>query len=66
MAEMTQAQKQAFDAAQARLLAREEQAAATPKQRVRTMAQGLTLGTADEMEARARSLTTGRPYEEAR
>lgn len=64
MAEMTQAQKQAFDAAQARLLAREEQAAATPKQRVRTMAQGLTLGTADEMEARVRSLTTGRPYEE--
>ena len=64
MAEMTPAQKQAFDAAQARLLAREEQVAATPKQRVRTMAQGLTLGTADEMEARARSLTTGRPYEE--
>ncbi len=64
MAEMTQAQKQAFDAAQARLLTREEQTAATPKQRVRAMAQGLTLGTADEMEARARSLTTGRPYEE--
>ena len=64
MAEMTQAQQQAFDAARTRLLAREEQAAATPKQRVRTMAQGLTLGTADEMEARARSLTTGRPYEE--
>ena len=64
MAEMTQAQQQAFDAAQARLFAAEEKTAATPKQRVRTMAQGLTLGTADEMEARVRSLTTGRPYEE--
>lgn len=35
-----------------------------PTQRVRAAAQGLTFGTADEIEARARSLATGRPYQE--
>lgn len=35
-----------------------------PTQRVRTAAQGLSFGTSDEIEARARSLFTGRPYEE--
>lgn len=35
-----------------------------PTQRVRTAAQGLTFGTADEIEARARALATGRPYQE--
>lgn len=35
-----------------------------PTQRVRAAAQGLTFGAADEIEARARSLATGRPYEE--
>jgi len=35
-----------------------------PTQRVRTAAQGLTFGTSDEIEARARSLFTGRPYDE--
>lgn len=64
MSEMTQPQQQAFNAAQARLLAREEKTAATPKQRGRTIAQGLTLGTADEMEARVSSLASGRPYQE--
>jgi hypothetical protein len=64
MANMTDDQQAAFTAALARSAAREAEVAATPKQRVRTMAQGLTLGTADEMEAMARSLTTGRPYAE--
>jgi len=36
----------------------------TPTQRTRTAAQGLTLGFADEIEARARSLATGRSYDE--
>ena len=35
-----------------------------PTQRVRAAAQGLTFGTADEIEARARALATGRPYQE--
>jgi len=35
-----------------------------PKQRIRSMGQGLTLGFADELEARAVSLASGRPYEE--
>ncbi len=35
-----------------------------PKQRTRAAAQGLTLGFADELEARAVSLASGRPYGE--
>lgn len=64
MAEMTPNQKRLFDAALERSQASQAKADATPKQRVRTMAQGLTLGTSDEMEAKARSFATGRPYEE--
>lgn len=37
---------------------------APPKERLRSMGQGLTLGFADELEARAVSLASGRPYEE--
>ena len=46
--------------------AKEAQAIAgyAPKQRVRTMAQGFTLGFADELEARAVALASGRPYDE--
>lgn len=40
------------------------QPAQEPRERTRTAAQGLTLGFSDEIEARARSLATGRPYEE--
>lgn len=39
--------------------------APAPTQRLRTMAQGLTLGAADEMEARLRSAITGETYEQA-
>jgi hypothetical protein len=35
-----------------------------PRERLRTLAQGATFGTADEIEARARSIATGRPYAE--
>jgi hypothetical protein len=55
MVEMTEAQRKAVEAARAR---RQEQAAAVeaaPRERVRTAAQGLTLGTADEAEAAARA-----------
>ena len=46
--------------------AKEAQAIAgyAPTQRVRSMAQGLTLGFADELEARAVALASGRPYDE--
>jgi hypothetical protein len=64
MGEMTDEQRAAFEAALARTRQQEATAAAVPTQRGRTAAQGLTLGFADEIEARARALTTGRPYEE--
>lgn len=64
MAELTAAQRAALEAARARSAARAEELAATPTQRVRTAAQGLTFGTADEIEARVRSIATGRPYQE--
>jgi hypothetical protein len=38
--------------------------APAPTQRLRATAQGLTLGSSDEIEARLRSAVTGRPYEE--
>lgn len=64
MAGMTDQQRAAYEAALSRT--QEEQATreAVPTQRTRTAAQGLTLGFADEIEARARSLATGRPYAE--
>lgn len=55
MVEMTEAQRKAVEAARAR---RQEQAAAieaAPRERFRTSMQGLTLGTADEIEAAARA-----------
>lgn len=64
MAEMTEAQRKAFEAALARSQAAAQKRGEVPTQRLRTAAQGLTFGTADEIEARARSLATGRPYEE--
>lgn len=54
--------------AQRAILEQVEQAIASsprvPTQRARAALQGLTFGTADEIEARARSLASGRPYEE--
>ena len=35
-----------------------------PKQRLRSMGQGLTLGFADELEARAVAVASGRQYED--
>ena len=64
MAEMTEAQRKAFEAMKARVEQRETARAEVPTQRLRTAAQGLTFGTADEIEARARSMATGRPYED--
>tara|TARA_R110001632_G_scaffold200477_1_gene323139 strand:- start:1745 stop:3637 length:1893 start_codon:yes stop_codon:yes gene_type:complete len=62
--EMTASQRAAFEAGLAEAARKNKKAAETPKQRVRTMAQGATFGFADELEARARSLATGRPYQE--
>ena len=64
MAEMTEAQKAAFEKMKARSAAREEKVAATPKQRTRAFSQGASLGTADEIEAYSRSFFEDRPYEE--
>lgn len=64
MAEMTEAQRRAFEAALARTKAQEQAREEVPTQRTRTAAQGLTFGTADEIEAFGVSLATGRPYEE--
>ena len=41
-----------------------QQVAPAPSQRLRSIAQGVTMGGADEMEARLRASVTGRPYEE--
>lgn len=58
------AQDAAILARELRQLMGGQQPAQEPRERTRTAAQGLTLGFADEIEARARSLATGRPYEE--
>lgn len=55
MGEMTEEQRKAVEAARAR---RQQEAAAVeaaPRERIRTAAQGLTLGTADEVEAASRA-----------
>jgi hypothetical protein len=64
MAEMTEAQRKAFEAALARSQVAEQQREQVPTQRRLAAFQGLSFGTADEIEARAISLYTGRPYEE--
>jgi hypothetical protein len=64
MAEMTEAQRKAFEAMKARVEAEQKKVEETPTQRTRTAAQGLTFGTSDEAEAYARSLFEDRPYEE--
>ena len=55
MVEMTEAQRKAVDAARARLQEQTAAVDAAPRERVRTAAQGLTLGAADEVEAAARA-----------
>lgn len=64
MADMTEAQRAAFEAALARTAAREKEVAETPKQRTRAFSQGASFGTADEIEAYSRSFFEDRPYEE--
>jgi len=65
MAEMTEKQRAAFEAALARSNAQEQKREEVPTQRIRTaLGQGMAFGAGDEIEARARSLATGRPYEE--
>lgn len=64
MAGMTEAQQKAFEDALARSKAKEETREAVPTQRGRAFSQGISFGTADEIEARAVSLATGRPYSE--
>lgn len=62
---MTEAQRKIFEDALARSEAEDQQRERVPTQRVRTaVGQGLGLGFGDEIEARAVSLATGRPYDE--
>lgn len=64
MVDMTEAQRKALAAARERRAKAAATQAAAPRERVRTAAQGLTLGLADEAEAGVRSLTSGRPYQD--
>lgn len=64
MAEMTEAQRKALEAARARAQEQQAKVEAAPRAPYRAAFQGLTLGTADEIEAAGRALVTGRPYEE--
>lgn len=64
MADMTPAQRAAYESALSISKERTAKKEAVPTQRTRTAAQGLTLGFADEIEARARALATGTPYED--
>jgi hypothetical protein len=64
MAKMTDRQRQLYESAVSKMREQEAKREATPKAQVRTAFQGLTFGTADEIEARAVSLATSRPYEE--
>lgn len=61
---MTPEQQAAYDAAMARTQQKQAERAAVPTERLRTVAQGATLGFSDEAEARVRALATGRPYQE--
>ncbi len=64
MADMTEAQRKALAAARERRAKAAATQAAAPRERVRTAAQGLTLGLADEAEAAARSAYSGTPYQD--
>lgn len=64
MVDMTEAQRKALDAARERRAKAAATQAAAPRERVRTAAQGLSLGLADEAEAAARSAYSGTPYQQ--
>lgn len=60
MSELTKRQRELIDIAEQRL----EETKNVPTQRLRALAQGISFNTTDELEARAISLVTGRPYDE--
>lgn len=65
MADLTEAQRKILERTLAKEEERQREQSLVPTQRTRTAMQGLTLGFADEIEARARALVTGETYEEA-
>lgn len=65
MADLTEAQRKILNRTLAKEEERQREQSLAPTQRTRTALQGLTLGFADEIEARARALVTGETYEEA-
>lgn len=65
MTGMTDRQRRLFEAALARSKEEQQKREEVPTQRLRTaLGQGLGLGFGDEIEGRAVSLATGRPYDE--
>jgi hypothetical protein len=65
MVELTEKRKKILEESIASAQQKEAFREAVPTQRLRTMAQGATLGFADELEARAQALLTGKTYDEA-
>lgn len=64
MVEMAEAQRKALAAARERRAQAEAKKAAAPRERVRTIAQGATLGLADEAEAGFLSMYGATPYQQ--
>ena len=65
MADLTQTQLDIINRKKKQAETKQQLRDEVPTQRIRMMAQGATLGFADEIEARARALGTGQTYEEA-
>lgn len=65
MADMTENQRKILERTLVQQEEQQRKQELAPTQRTRTALQGLSLGFADEIEARARALITGQSYEEA-
>lgn len=65
MVELTEKRRKILEESIASAQQKEAFREAVPTQRLRTIAQGATLGFADEIEARAQALMTGKTYDEA-
>ena len=64
MADMTENQRKILERTLAKAEQKQKEQLIAPTQRTRTALQGLSLGFADEVEARAKSIITGQPYEQ--
>lgn len=64
MVDMTENQRKILERTLAKAEQKQKEQLVVPTQRTRTALQGLSLGFADEVEARAKSIITGQPYEQ--